>query len=608
MNARLLLTLLSSRSLSRRHERGSALLIALIVVLTVVLGSVTLANRAVGGRLAAAFQGESREAREVAEAGIATVISEFNKPRNRKMLVANQAMSAWSTGNPSLRNPCSPDTPTATAVGFGANPNSTLVTGSGGSFSVVSIEVKNSDRTRRFLTTPTSSSATGSPAYNDGLVNLQDAGNVGYIAVTVRGTVRGASAVVTREFQVVPKCCNLSFGSGQSAHGNDGRICDASFPRILLGLNGGGFTSPGTAAQLRVLDASGNVTANKPSSVLCVTSAASCPGSRANANSVDGVPITRVGITPPPLPAYPGTQTNGATITSNSICETVGQIVTIVGSGNQTCTAAQVANGRDYMTVNASGQVQLCNTANRNTTAPGTNGEPVLVSGPGATTNTIVTGSCDSTINNFCVTTDAGTAAEAKHCRIRSLTVADDTRNDGETNRRQNNTFVIDSSRTPIYLYFNSAWSSTGITTVDNWDDGQIQHVRCTTPNDSSACGVKALPDDVPRVGLYSDRNTTVAVGDDGFVRDVFMYFPFGTLELRSDPDNSNNAFGMPNYRGAAWLNTLSMGANNSANSTQIAVPPASNTFFGLGNSANSPFSFLIYEWVARSTAATSLF
>ena len=601
MNARLLLTIICSRSLKRRHERGSALLIALIVVFTVVLGSVTLANRSVGGRLAAAFQGESREAREVAEAGINTVISEFNKPENRKMLVANQAMSNWATSNVNLRNPCSPNLPTATAVGFGANPNSTSVTGSGGSFSVVSVEVKTSDRTRRFLTTPTSSSATGSPAYNDGLVNLQAAGNVGYIAITVRGTVRGASAVVTREFQVVPKCCGLSFGSGQSAHGNDTRICDASFPRILLGLNGGGFTSPGTAAQLRVLDAAGNVTANKPSSVLCVTSAASCPGTRNNANSVDGVPITRVGITPPPLPAYPGAQTDGITITSNNICQSTGQVVAIAGSGNRTCTAADVANGRDYLRVNASGQVELCNTTNLNTAAPGSNGEPTL-------STAIVAGSCSSTINNYCVTTDAGAAAEAKHCRIRSLTVADDTVNNGETNRRQNNTFVIDSSRTPIYLYFNSAWSSTGISTVDNWDDGQIQHVRCTTPSDANACATKALPDDVPRVGLYSNQNTTIAVGDDGFVRDVFTYFPFGTLELRSDPDNSNNAFGMPNFRGAAWLNTLSMGTNNSANSTQIAVPPASNNFFGLGNYANSPFSFLIFEWVARSTAATSLF
>ena len=601
MNARLLLTIICSRSLKRRHERGSALLIALIVVLTVVLGSVTLANRSVGGRLAAAFQGESREAREVAEAGINTVISEFNKPENRKMLVANQAMSNWATSNVNLRNPCSPNTPTATAVGFGATGNSTSVTGSGGSFSVVSVEVKNSDRTRRFLTTPTSSSATGSPAYNDGLVNLQAAGNVSYIAITVRGTVRGASAVVTREFQVVPKCCGLSFGSGQSAHGNDTRICDASFPRILLGLNGGGLTSPGTAAQLRVLDASGNVTANKPSSVLCVTSAASCPGTRANANSVDGVQITRVGITPPPLPSYPGTQTNGITITSNNICQSTGQVVAIAGSGNRTCTATDVNNGRDYLRVNALGTVELCNTTNLNTAAPGANGEPIL-------STTIVASSCNSTINNFCVTTDAGTSAEAKHCRITQLTVADDTVNDSEGNRRQNNTFVIDSSRRPIYLYFNSAWNSTGITTVDNWDDGQIQHVKCSTPSDTNACATKALPDDVPRAGLYSNRNTTIAVGDDGFVRDMFTYFPFGTLELRSDPDNSNNAFGMPNFRGAAWLNTLSMGANNSANSTQIAVPPASNNFFGLGNSANSPFSFLIFEWVARSTAATSLF
>lgn len=599
MQRKLLLSLLRRRSPSRQGQGGFALLIALIVAFTLVLGSVAMANRTAGGRLSAAFQGESREAREIAEAGMATVISELNKQPNRKMLVANQAMSAWSTSNASLRNPCSPNLPTATAVGFGSSTNATAV--GGGSFSVVSIEVKNSDRTRRFLTTPTSTTASGTPAYNDGLVNLQAAANVGYITVTVRGTIRGASALISREFQVLPKCCGLSFGSGQSAHGNDTRICDASFPRILLGLNGGGFTSPGSAAQIREIDSSGNMTTNKPSRVLCVTALASCPGTRANATSVDGVPITRVGITPPALPSYPGSQTNGITITATNICASVGQVVAIAGSGNRTCTNTDLTNSRDYLRVNAAGQVELCNTTNLNTAVPGSNGEPIL-------STAIVAGSCATTINSFCVTTDAGTAAEAKHCRIRQLTVADDTINDGEANRRQNNTFIIDSSRQPIYLYFNSAWGATGITTVDNWDDGQIQHVKCASPTDATACATKALPDDVPRVALYSNQATTISVGDDGFIRDIFVYFPFGTLDLRSDPDASNNAFGMPNFRGAAWLNTLSMGANNSANSTQIAVPPASNTFFGFGNSANSPFSFLIYEWVARSPTATSLF
>ncbi len=387
--------------------------------------------------------------------------------------------------------------------------------------------------------------------------------------------------------------------------GNDSRSCDASFPRLLVGLNGGGFNDRGNAAELRVLDNNGNVTNNKPSRVLCVTQSTNCPGSRSTGQNVDGVPITPIGLTLPALPLYPGNQTDGIDIRAISSCQTSSEVIDGRRCNSSSSSSDRnLANAKDYLRVNSAGQVQLCNTTNTNTAAPGSNGEPNLSA-------TIVSGSCDSTINNFCVATDAGTANAAYHCRIRELIVSDDTVNTDETNRRQNNTFVIDSSRAPIYLYFNQAWSSgsEGVNLVDDWDDGQIQHVRCASPTDAAACTTKALPDDTPRAAFYSDRAGTVSIGDDGFLRDVFTYFPNGTLQLNPDPDSSNNAFGLPNYRGSAWLNTLTMGnSTRPNNTTQIAVPPASSAFFGLGNSANSPFSLLIYDWVARSTSSTSLY
>jgi hypothetical protein len=311
------------------------------------------------------------------------------------------------------------------------------------------------------------------------------------------------------------------------------------------------------------------------------------------------------------MPTYPVVPppTTGYTIISNSAAND-----------------ANALNAKDYLRVNAAGRVQLCNTVDSNpiTSAGGATGEPILsssfVSG---------TASCDDTINDYCVATDAGTAQVAYHCRIVKLEVSDDTVNNGEDNRKQNNTFVIDSSRGPIYLYFNQAWNppspvawsptksdsqnraetNIGIVTVDGWDDGQIQHVRCLTPNDGQPCTTKASPADSSRVALFSDQNITLAIGDDGFLRDIFTYLPRGELMLRPDPDDSNNAFGLPNYRGSAWLDRLTMGSSSRpGHTTQFAVPPLSLSFYGPGHGANSPFGPLIFEWVARSVSSSSLF
>ncbi|MCP9771640.1 hypothetical protein KBY66_03210 [Synechococcus sp. Tobar12-5m-g] len=66
---------------------------ALFMILTVILGLVVLASRTTLGKLSAAFQGESLEARESSEAGLATVISTLNQEQNRKLLLSNVALN-----------------------------------------------------------------------------------------------------------------------------------------------------------------------------------------------------------------------------------------------------------------------------------------------------------------------------------------------------------------------------------------------------------------------------------------------------------------------------------------------------------------------------------
>jgi len=635
MRSRLLLQLINAKpSQPRNHpsQAGFSLAMTLFIILTVILGSVAMASRTTLGNLGAAFQGESREAREAAEAGLATVISTLNQEPNRKMLVSTVPLNSWTAANTSLQNPCAASgvTPTAAAINFKNGGVSTIAGNANRRFVLRSVEVKNSDRSRRFFSNAAgTSSNTGS--YIDSLINLDSPANVGYIAVTVEGQVLNANgqvatATVTREFQVVPKCCKLSFGTvaGQPAHGNDPRSCDNSFPRLLVGaaleqpqigsppttVPPGGVTFADSGAQLRVQnEGATTVSANKPPDIICLTRS-TCPGVTGPIDS--SVPVRGVGIRLPALPVYPPCpagqtctgNSGGINITSNSICESNNQVVTIVGTGNFTCTNTEVATARDYLRVNDSNTgIQLCNTTNTNLSAPGANGEPNL-------STAIVSGSCSSTINDFCARTGTSAADYAYHCRVRSLTVSDNTRNNNETNRRQNNTFVIDSSRAPIFLYLNSEWNAGNVTTVNNWDDGQIQHVKCATPTSgNTACATRALPDDSSRAAIYSNRQINVQVGDDGYIRDLFMYLPYGTLTLREDPDADDNPFGMPNYRGSLWVNNLSMGTGNRPGyNTQIAVPPLSGSFYGLTNSAAQPFRLPIFDWVARSSSSTSLF
>jgi hypothetical protein len=602
------------------------LAMAMLVVLTVVVGSMALASRTTSGTLGALRQGESRGARDAAEAGLASVISELNREQNRKLLVTPTAMNSWSSTKP-LQNPCLSDTttyPSATAVAFTGDASNAIAGDSSRSFKLKSVVIKNGDRSRTFASSSDGSSSNNG-SYSEALINLADANNIGYIELTVEGTYKGAISTIRREYQIVPKCCKMSFGSGQAAHGNDIRTCDSSFPRILIGLNGGGvIRSVGgnpDKGQLRVLSDDGlTVTAAKPPSVLCVSASSIC-GSGSSPQSIDGVPVTTVDLTLPPLPSYPSCPTGqtcsgssgGFTINNVSVSDTV-----------NSDSATQSANNQDYLRVNASNQVELCNVTNNNTTW--TN-----LPTPNAPAS-FVAGSCTTSINNFCARLGDGSSSNpySFHCRLRSITANDDRTvgnvpgcppfrfNTDNCNRVQNNTLWIDSSRAPINLYFNNAWSATGVSTANSQADGQIQQVYCATPSDAVPCGTNVLPSLSTRVVIYSDSAINVSIGDDGYIRDLFFYMPNGQLSLNNPSDSPGEVqFGFPAFRGSLWVNNLNMNCNNAGNpcnnrngsgTTQIAVPPASTGFFGLGNSANLPFTYLVYDWVARSSSAMSLF
>jgi hypothetical protein len=115
MRSRFLLTLLASQKVGppgrgltaeASREQGFSLAVVLVSMLAVLVSSVALANRTQTGLVTASVSGSNREAREVADAGITYVISEWNRPENRGMFNALQPMTAWNTNNKALRNPC----------------------------------------------------------------------------------------------------------------------------------------------------------------------------------------------------------------------------------------------------------------------------------------------------------------------------------------------------------------------------------------------------------------------------------------------------------------------------------------------------------------------
>lgn len=251
------------------------MLAGILVLLALVVGTVGLSSLVSGSLFGNREQGSSSEARSAAEAGIDEIIATWNEPQNRKLLVSGEAMSSWATST-KLQSPCvSTDgkatrpggtgLPTAAAKDFGDGEFRDLATGTKNTgdrrFALVSVTYSAGAAgaaNRRSISV--SSTKTGG-ATNVGsftgdfsnLINLDDpdgtgtslpGANSGFITLTVQGkVVRGttdvATATVTREFEVLPKCCGASFGSNASTNlGSDNRACGVEFG-LITGINGG---------------------------------------------------------------------------------------------------------------------------------------------------------------------------------------------------------------------------------------------------------------------------------------------------------------------------------------------------------------------------------
>jgi hypothetical protein len=215
--------------LGARAAAGFSLPIAVVAALLLLIGLAALGTRSSQGFLASVFQGVNREARDVAESAITDFAVTLNREENRWLLVAgNDQVGQWGT-NAAHRNLCTgqfvngkyvANTALATSANRFMRSESwqNLITGdSSRQFLVEDVTYRYENRTTGSERTPFDFATTNAniPSHTVRRSALQG-GNRTLLRVTIQGRVQRNSqtsrARVTREFEVVPKCCKRSFG------------------------------------------------------------------------------------------------------------------------------------------------------------------------------------------------------------------------------------------------------------------------------------------------------------------------------------------------------------------------------------------------------------
>lgn len=259
------------------RARGFALPLAVVAALALLITMAALGTRSSQGLLAGLFQGVNREARDVAESAIGDFAVTLNREENRLLLVAgNDQLGQWSS-NPAHRNPCSgqfeangravPGTAAPTSANRFVRSDSwqNLVAGdSSRQFLVEDVTYRYEHQSQRVnfdFDTPDENielrDGNGNPILTVREVATQG-GTRTLLRVTIQGRVQRngqtSQARVTREFEVVPKCCKRSFSrhsglggaNSDAAWGNDPvRECplfleDGIGRGIIGSLHGGG--------------------------------------------------------------------------------------------------------------------------------------------------------------------------------------------------------------------------------------------------------------------------------------------------------------------------------------------------------------------------------
>ena len=223
------------RSLTAAGEEGFSLALALLVVLGGLFTTLAITSRTIGSRQVRDSNDKSFSARNAAEIGMTRIISELNRPRNRRLLVnapqlgANGQTVAQIGANDSLRSLC------AIANGAGADLSTNGTFNSGNALNNEVTIPNTNGRLRYTLVAVSNGPAADNLAQQDASGNANTAFRVsvgnqvspavpgvsGRITLSVRGRVVDGTTETSRynlrkTFAVIPKCCGGSFGGVKS--------------------------------------------------------------------------------------------------------------------------------------------------------------------------------------------------------------------------------------------------------------------------------------------------------------------------------------------------------------------------------------------------------
>jgi len=597
MNARRL----QVRASARDRNPGYSLPLVVAAALILIAGSAVLANRAGMGLLSSIFQNQSWEAKEAAEIGMTQVISELNRETNRYLMVKRQGDSngIWTTSdNPFIAatrtNPCTGATEPSYANLDARTGASTASDTSYGTWYIQNngeITRTQGSATRGFrISGVTRQVIDGSASPLSIYANRPD--GTGELTLRVEGLVfRGSTQVATAElekvFDLVPKCCKVSFGA---AHGGldysvdattNETICLGSASALGLGLIAGAGLEGGS---MRLIGSTTveDTNNNDVSPVICIVA----PGTTCNDTGNTSTAVARVDMTLPPVKTFseafnaPGAKKGtGASLTARELVE---------------CSSSTVVSGQGRNRVRTS--VSDC-PSNATDSITETNLESRLsnftycadASLESCSTTVLNSGVSQANLPSNCViSADESTL----HCNISQLTYTN---------------LVIATGSRKLMLYFpdNDPRVNQGVVQPAT-GNAKIKHCTLSANQLSTAAQVAACSSAgggaISRVSMFGcpsssatcGPQTVTLRGNNGTVG-LFSYFPEGAMQLN----------GTPTYEGVMWGKTV-----NAVGTANFVIPAAGLTsvFEMMGmiqrndNGGPTPNGLLAFDFVARAT------
>ncbi len=497
-----------------RRDDGFSMLLVILIALAVLLGGVMLIARVSFGRLGSAYQSQGREAREAAEIGMARIIAELNRERNRRLLVnapivnnEDRTYLESSTNQGKLRSVCTLSLPQLGNTFPTANLKAEQTLDSDRRYQLITVsqpasssqteatspyaKKSNSAANRFAVTMGYDPSGATTPADNP---PTSEPPRAGELTITVRGTayrngVLVASSTLTRTLEVVPKCCRGSLGGYRDAFGNDRGACASTL----------GFGLVGGAAE----NDTGVITVQSTSSDIV----------DGNGNNIDFVYCVATTNCSANINSNVGTQVNVADI----------DMPDVKAAANTTCDKAVVGS-------------TLPAACNVNLDANASDGS--LVSGT-LTLTTPVSASWPANFRSVCsASTPAGASQPLTTCSLNQLDF-------GNPNR----TLRIDSSGGPIRLHFPNSQSGSNTKTINQRSGGGFLHV-----NSANSGGYPTKITDFSLFGCQScspEQLVDLGQGGGAALR-FFAYFPRGSIEIG----------GSSGYAGVIWTNKVKANGN----------------------------------------------